>query len=132
MREYLIMISRLLIAQYYLIQGIHKILAPEIFAAWIQSAGIPFVDVVYTMSIIIELVCGILIVVGYHTRLVCCILALYVLFIAVFFYSDFTDILESLLFQEKLVSIGALLAIVAFGAERYSLDTYFKNKKKAK
>ena len=115
-------VGRLLIAVIFLISGFGKITAPEATQAYIASAGLPMPMVAYIVAIIVEVGGGILLVVGYQTRLVALIIAIYTIAAAFAFHNQFADQNQMIHFLKNLCIAGGLLQIVAFGAGSLSVD----------
>ena len=62
--------GRLLIAALFLLSGVGKIAAPAMIQGFIASAGSPAPMLAYLIAIIIEVGGGLLLVVGFQTRIV--------------------------------------------------------------
>jgi putative oxidoreductase len=115
-------LGRILIAAVFLYSGFGKIMAPEGTQAYIASAGLPLPIVGYVLAVIIEIGGGILLVVGYQTRHVALIIAIYAIFTAFAFHNQFADQNQLVHFLKNFGIAGGLLQIVAFGAGSMSLD----------
>ena len=74
------------------------------------------------LAIIIEIAGGLLVLVGYQTRLVSLGLAIYVLVSAFIGHSQLGDQNQFMHFMKNMAIVGGSLAFVAFGGGAYSLD----------
>ncbi|KAB1085363.1 DoxX family protein [Neorhizobium galegae] len=114
--------GRLLIALLFLLSGLAKIADPAGTLAYIGSAGLPLPYVSYAGAVAVEVVGGILLVLGYRTRLVALVVAVYSVAAAIGFHTDFADQNQMIHFLKNLAVAGGLLQIVSFGAGAFSLD----------
>ena len=114
--------GRLLIAALFLISGLGKIAAPALTQAYIASAGLPFPLLAYLVAIVIEVGGGILLILGYRSRIVASVMAVYTVAAALGFHRDFADQNAMAHFLKNISITGGLLQVVAFGAGTLSLD----------
>jgi putative oxidoreductase len=114
--------GRLLIAALFLISGLGKIAAPALTQAYIASAGLPFRLLAYLVAIVIEVGGGILLILGYRSRIVASVMAVYTVAAALGFHRDFADQNAMAHFLKNISITGGLLQVVAFGAGTLSLD----------
>jgi putative oxidoreductase len=114
--------GRFLIAVMFVLSGIGKIMAPEATQGYIASVGLPLPLLSYLLAIIVELGGGILLLVGYQTRTVSLLIAVFTLATAVFFHANFADQNEMIHFLKNIAIAGGLLQVAAFGAGSISLD----------
>lgn len=115
-------VGRVLIAAIFLLSGIGKIAAPGATVAYIASAGLPVPLLALIIAIIVEVGGGILLVLGYQTRIVTVIMAAFTLAAAFGFHNNFADQNQMINFMKNLAITGGLLQVVAFGAGSLSLD----------
>jgi putative oxidoreductase len=114
--------GRVLMAAIFLISGIGKLASPAATMGYIASAGLPLPQVALAVAILVEVVGGIALVLGYRTRLVATILALFCLATAASFHTAFGDQNQFIHFFKNLTMAGGFLQIVAFGPGAISLD----------
>ena len=76
-------------------------------------------------AVAVEIGCGVLVAVGYQTRIVALILALFCLATAAFFHTDFADPNQIFHFIKNIVMTGGLLQLVTYGAGALSIDNRF-------
>ncbi|MGV3456230.1 DoxX family protein [Sphingomonas sp.] len=114
--------ARIAIAAIFLLSGLSKLTAPAGTIGYIASAGLPLPEVGYAIALLVEIVGGLLLVVGYRTRIVAAALALFTVAAAIFFHNSLGDQNEFIHFFKNLAIAGGLLQVVAFGAGRLSFD----------
>ena len=76
----------------------------------------------YLIAIVIEVGGGVLLVLGFQTRLVALIMAVFSVATALGFHHDFADQNQMIHFLKNIAMAGGLLQVVAFGAGALSLD----------
>ena len=74
------------------------------------------------LVIALELGGGLLLAIGWQTRLAALALAVFCVLAAVLFHVNLADRNELLHFEKDLAIAGGLLVLFAFGAGRYSVD----------
>jgi len=114
--------GRLLIALLFLLSGFAKMADPASTIGYIASAGLPLPYVSYSGAVVVEIVGGILLVLGYRTRVVALVIAAYSIAAAIGFHRDFADQNQMIHFLKNVAIVGGLLQIVSFGAGAFSLD----------
>lgn len=114
--------GRVLIAAIFIISGIGKVLAPGATMAYIGSLGLPAPALGLIGALTLELAGATLLVVGYQTRLVALLLAVYAVATALIFHHALADQNQMFHFLKNLAMAGGLLRVVAFGAGAFSLD----------
>jgi putative oxidoreductase len=119
---YLPALGRLLIALIFVLSGLSKIAAPASTIAYVQSAGAPFAPAAFAVAVIVELIGGLALLVGFQTRLVAAALAIFTLATAVLFHNNMADQNQMIHFMKNLAITGGLLQVIAFGAGAFSLD----------
>jgi putative oxidoreductase len=98
---------------------------PHATIALIQSSTLPLPPpLAYVGAIAVEVGCGLLIILGYQTRIVAAVFALFCLATAVFFHVHFADPNQTFHFIKNIIMTGGLLQIVANGAGAFSIDNW--------
>ena len=115
-------IGRLLIAALFLLSGVGKLFAPAGTQAYIAAAGLPLPVIAYAIALIAEVGGGLLLLLGYRSRLVALGLAIFTLATALGFHHNLADQNQLIHFMKNLAITGGLLQIVTFGAGGFSLD----------
>ena len=115
-------VGRLLIATIYLLSGASKVSAPAATIGYIQSVGLPLPALGLLIAFLVEIGGGVALVLGYRTRLVAAIMALFTIVTALAFHHNFADQNQFIHFFKNLAMAGGLLQLVAYGAGPVSLD----------
>ncbi|TFW14185.1 DoxX family protein [Brevundimonas intermedia] len=114
--------GRLLLAVIFLASGAGKIAAPAMTIGYIQSVGLPFAEVGYFLAILVEVIGGLALIIGFHTRWAALALAIFTIVAAVLFHNNLADQNQMIHFMKNLAITGGLLQVIAFGAGRVSID----------
>ena len=117
-------VGRVLLSAIFLMSVLGKIQAPAGTIGYIASAGLPFPEAAYALAVLIELVGGLGLLVGYRTRIAAGALAIYTLVAAIGFHSNLADLNQFIHFFKNVAMTGGLLQVVAFGAGAFSIDAY--------
>jgi putative oxidoreductase len=123
----LLAVGRIVFAVIFIFSGLEKFMDLAGTAAAIGSKGMPFPQVLAVLTAALELGGGLLIVLGWQTRIVALALALFTL-VAAYFFHDFWNMqgaerADNMIHALKNLSIfGGFLMLAAAGAGRYSLD----------
>ena len=123
----LALIGRVLLAALFIPAGFSKIGGFSGTAGYIGSVGLPLPEVGAAIAIVVELGLGLLLLVGFKTRLAALVLAVFTLVAAVFFHNYWAmpadkAMMQQLMFWKNIAIAGGLLAFTAFGAGRFSID----------
>jgi putative oxidoreductase len=116
------LLGRLMISAIFFLSGWQKITAPAATVSYMASVGLPFPKLDRALAIVVEIVGGLALVVGYETRLVAAVLAIYSVVTAAFAHRDFRDQNQRTHFFKNMAMAGGLLQIVVLGAGSFSLD----------
>lgn len=114
--------GRVLLSAIFILSGLSKVSVPAGMIAYIESVGLPFPTLALALAILVELVGGVALIVGYRTRLVAAGLAVFSVATALAFHNQLGDQNQFIHFFKNIAMAGGLLQVVAFGAGRFSLD----------
>lgn len=124
----LLAIGRVVIAIMFVLSGVEKVMDLNATAAAIGGKNLPMPYVLAVLTAILELGGGLLIIVGWQTRIVALALAIFTA-VAAYFFHDFWHYPEGPQYTNNMIHfmkntsvIGGLLMLCAVGAGRYSLD----------
>jgi putative oxidoreductase len=122
-----ILIARILLALMFVLAGFGKLTGLEGTAGYIASKGLPLPMVLAAATGVLELVAGIMLIVGWQARWAALALALFTLLASVLFHNYWAmpaeqQMMQQLMFMKNLAVSGGLLAIFGFGAGALSLD----------
>jgi putative oxidoreductase len=115
-------VGRVLYASMFLLFGYGKITAYGGTVGYMGSLGLPAPSLATLIAIVIEIGGGLLMLVGYQTRLVALVLGIYILVAAFIGHFQLGDLNQFQHFMKNIALLGGSLAFVAFGAGAYSLD----------
>ncbi|MEO0590676.1 MAG: DoxX family protein [Pseudomonadota bacterium] len=113
--------GRLLLAAIFILSGFAKLGAAEGTIGYIASVGLPFAEAIYYAVVALEIVGGIMLVIGFKTRAVALALGVFSVAAAVIFHSDFADQNQMIHFLKNLALAGGMLQVAAFGPGRLAL-----------
>jgi putative oxidoreductase len=116
------LIARILMAIIFLWSGIGKILAPVATQQYMAAAGMPLTGLFLVLAILIELLGGLSLLLGYKTRWGSLALIIFVVAATLIFHTNFSDPLQQIQFTKNLFIVGGLLMVYHFGPGEYSLD----------
>ena len=114
--------GRILLAAIFILSGIRKVADPASALGYISSVGLPFPEVGLGIAILVEIVGGIALILGYRTKLVATALALFSVATAVFFHSALGDQNQFIHFFKNIAMAGGLLQVAAFGGGKVAID----------
>ena len=120
--RYLPFLGRLLIGGIFALSGLSKLAAYGATTAEIAHVGLPFPPLAFAVAVIVEAGFGLLLLIGFQTRLVALVLAIWCVVTAVFFHTNFADQMQMINFVKNLMIAGGLLQIVHFGPGAVSID----------
>ncbi|MBB5985197.1 DoxX family protein [Sphingobium lignivorans] len=120
--QWLSLAGRLALAPIFILSGLSKVAAPEASIAYIEAVGLPFVQLALAIAILVEIVGGVFLVVGYRTRLAAAALALFSIATAIFFHANIGDQNQFIHFFKNIAIAGGLAQLVAHGAGALALD----------
>ncbi|UVK41355.1 DoxX family protein [Mesorhizobium sp. AR10] len=115
-------VGRILIAVIFIMSGLTKLGAPAAAQGYIASVGLPLPLLGYVIALAAEIGGGLLLLIGFQTRLIAALLAVFTIATAVFFHNNFADQNTMIHFLKNIMITGGLLQVVAFGATSLSLD----------
>jgi putative oxidoreductase len=120
--DWVAFIGRCLMAVMFLLSGFGKVVAPAATIAWITSTGLPLPEAGYFAAIVIELGGGLLLILGWQTRILGAILSIFAIATALIFHRHVADQNQLFHFLKNIAVMGGLFQLIAFGAGNISLD----------
>ena len=123
----LALVGRVLLAWLFVPAGFGKMAGFSGAVGYATSVGLPMPEVGVAVGLLIELVGGLMLLVGFMTRPAAVLLAFFTLVASFFFHAYWSlpadqAMMQQLMFNKNLAISGGLLAFAAFGAGRWSLD----------
>ncbi|WP_332681044.1 DoxX family protein [Bosea sp. (in: a-proteobacteria)] len=114
------LVGRILLVLMFVTSGWSKISGYAGTQAYMASAGVP--GILLPLVILVELIGGLMIVVGFKTRLVALALFFFTIAAAVLFHLNWAQPMQYLQFMKNLSIAGGFLVLFAAGAGAYSVD----------
>lgn len=118
----IVLVGRILLSIIFILAGFGKITALGGTAGYFGSMGLPMPMVTAVVVALVELLGGIAILVGFQTRIVSYVLALFCVATAFVAHFDFADQMQAINFQKNLAMAGGFLVLAAYGAGALSID----------
>ncbi len=122
-----LLVGRVLLALMFVTSGFSKLTGLQGTAGYIASVGLPAPMLLAVAAGVVELVAGVLVIVGWQARWAALALAAFTLVASVLFHNYWAlpadkAFMQQLLFMKNLSAAGGLLVLFAFGAGPLSLD----------
>lgn len=114
-------IGRVLLAAIFLWAGFGKLMAPGPTIGYFAHVGLPMAPAAYVVALVVELLGGLALLVGFQTRIVAAVLALFCLFTA-FAVHGFADQGNAINAMKNIAMTGGFLFVIAHGAGAFSID----------
>ena len=117
-------LGRTLLAIIFLMSGIGKIGG---FAGYMASKGLPMVEVLLAITIVIEIGAALMLILGFKARLGAAALFLWMIPVTFLFHNYWAmpadqQMIQQIMFMKNLGLMGGMLYIMAFGAGPLSID----------
>ena len=121
------LVGRVLLALMFLLSGIGKIGGFEGTVGYISSVGLPLPSVLAAGALVLEIVAGIALIIGYKTRWAALALALFTLVAAFLFHNYWAmpagqQMMQQIIFLKNLAVTGGLLMLTMAGPGAWSVD----------
>ena len=117
-----ILAARGLFGLFFIYFALDKLVSYSDTTIYMSSLGVP--GIVLPFIILLELIGGMALLVGWQVRKAAVLLASFTALAALIFHSDFSEPVQSILFMKNMAIAGGLLLFVAVGAGQHSLDAH--------
>jgi putative oxidoreductase len=117
-----ILLGRILLAVIFLLSGFGKLTAIAGTAGYFGSLGLPLPTVTAIVVGLIELLGGLAILVGFQTRTVAWVLAVFTIATGLVAHMNWADQMQMINFLKNLAITGGFLVLASSGAGAYSID----------
>jgi putative oxidoreductase len=114
--------GRLLLAYLFIDAGYGKIAGFAGTAKYMASKGMAMVEPLLVATIVIELVGGLMIAVGFKARWAAWAIFLFLIPVTVIFHPAWADPAQAIAFNKNLAIMGGMLYVAFMGPGRLSLD----------
>ena len=126
-QDSLALVGRVLLALLFIPAGFGKLMGFAGTVGYIASAGLPLPQVGAVIAIIVEVGFGLMLLVGFKTRIAAIVLAVFTVAASIFFHNYWgmpadKAYVNQLMFFKNIAISGGLLAFAAIGAGRFSID----------
>jgi putative oxidoreductase len=121
-RSFLLPLARLLMSSLFIWDGIVMLRNPSGTARYFASVHVPAPDIAVWHAILIHLLGGLAVLVGFYTRWAAALLALVCLGTAFGVHLPIGDQPNIINFYKNLVMTGGFLYVIAYGAGGMSID----------
>ena len=127
MNNALNLIGRLMFVALFLPAGLSKLSGFEGTVGYIESVGLPLPAVAAAVALALEILGSLALLIGFQTRFVAGVLAIFTLVATLFFHAFWAvapeqAFVQQLLFFKNIGVIGGLLVLASSGAGAWSLD----------
>ena len=118
--------GRILLSLMFVTSGFSKISGYTATQGYMEAMGVP--AMLLPLVIAVELLGGLAVMLGWHTRIAAFLLAGFSLLSALLFHANFGDQVQMIMFMKNISIAGGFLMIVALGGGAYALDNRAKSK----
>jgi len=118
----LALLGRVLMSAIFLWGGYRKLMAPTATMGMFTHYHLPLVGAAYALAVVVELLGGALVLVGWKMRLVAPVMAAWCIATALVAHLHPDDSMQMVHFMKNLCMAGGFLQLAAFGAGRFSVD----------
>jgi len=112
--------ARVLMALLFILSGVGKIDNPEAIRGYMEAMHLP--AVLLWPTVVFEIGSGLLLVMGFKSRIVAWLLAGYCIVTAMIFHTQFSDQVQMAMFFKNVTMAGGFLLLAAVGAGGLSVD----------
>lgn len=120
-------LGRILMSSLFLTSGFGKLTDPIGTKAYIAAKALPWPDAAYLVAVVIEIGFGMALILGYRTRFVAAVMAVFTLVTALTFHDNFADPKQLISFMKNIAIVGGFMQVIVLGAGSLSLDAFFLN-----
>jgi putative oxidoreductase len=112
--------GRILISLMFVTSGFSKISGYAATQGYMEAMGVP--GALLPLVIAVELLGGLAVMLGWHTRIAAFFLAGFSLLSALLFHANFGDQMQMIMFMKNISIAGGFLMIVSLGGGAFTLD----------
>jgi len=113
-------VGRFLISLMFVTSVFSKISGYAATQGYMEAMGVP--GALLPLVIAVELLGGLAVMLGWHTRIAAFLLAGFTLLSALLFHANFGDQMQMIMFMKNISIAGGFLMIVSLGGGAYALD----------
>ena len=127
MREYLHLFGRFGLSLMFVVEGLLKALEFDESLLILKEEEFPMPLFTLIFSIIVELIGGLAIVIGYKTTIAALAISIYLIITTVFFHPVWHDMAFFMDFVKNIAIIGGLFILAYYGGGPKSVDAYHQD-----
>lgn len=114
--------GRVLMSVIFLLSGVEKLAGFSGTIGAMAGHGLPMPEAAATVAVVVECIGGLLVLIGYQTRTVGLVLAVWCIATALVAHTHFSAPGQEVNFLKNLAMCGGFLQLVAFGGGAWSID----------
>lgn len=115
-----LLVGRIMISAMFIKAGYDKIGGYAGVQKYMDAFGVP--GILLPLVLLTEIGCGLMLIVGFKTRIAAFLLAGFTLVSALIFHNKIGDMTQYLYFTKNIAITGGLLALMVAGAGAWSVD----------
>ena len=119
-------VARIMLSLMFVTYGINKISGYAGTQGYMEAMGVP--GALLPLVIALEILGGLAVMLGWHTRIAAFLLAGFTLLSAFIFHANFGDQMQMIMFMKNISIAGGFLMIVALGGGAFALDNRAKSR----
>lgn len=122
LKDLALFIGRIFIIFIFMKAGFDKIANYSNTLNYMRSFNIPLTNIALILSIIIEIGCSLLVLIGYKIRYAALLLVIFLVIVTPIFHNIIRNPEQMINFLKNIAIIGGLLQLAVVGGGKYSLD----------
>ena len=124
--QMLVPVSRILLANIFLIDGVMKLFSYESVAEWMFLKGVPEASLPFV--IIFEVIGSFFIIIGWQTKILSLFFFAFCILTAIIFHSELSNRMDQIIFMKNVSMAGGFLILFLHGGGDYSLERLLKRR----
>jgi putative oxidoreductase len=116
------LVGRILMSAIFIWGGYVKLMSPAGTQAYFAHVGVAFPQLVWVIAMVIELIGGLLLLLGVQTRVVAAVLGLWSIATALAAHTNFADLDMQIHFMKNVAMAGGYAVLAGFGGGAYTLE----------
>lgn len=122
MASYVPLVGRILLGLIFVLSGLTKITGFESTQLQMAAQGVPLTAVLLVGAILVEVLGGLSIILGFWARTGAAALVLFLIPATLIFHTDFSQQTQLIMFLKNLSIMGGLLLLIAYGSGVYRVQ----------
>jgi putative oxidoreductase len=126
------LIGRVLLSAIFIWSGYDKLISAAKTQAEFAHLNLPLPEAVWVLAVVVELIGGLALLVGFQTRLMGFVLGAWSIATAVVAHSDWSNHDMQIHFMKNVAMAGGFAFVIVFGGGAYSLDQVLGSSRRAR